>query len=166
MLDDVTDPVFELADWVCAIQRDGAGTVRIGPSWRSRLVANRDRANALQIQVWNENDDIRPALNVCVTTEVVIEAFRSLLNDIEQHPCFASNWVCFICLSDEQYDHLSDEADKLWEQGVSQGYWSDDWDRQVDFHARYVAERIELTPEQVDVVERYRTRLRAAIERL
>ena len=50
MLDDVTDPVFEFADWVCAIQRDGMGTVRIGPSWRSRLVANRDGANAHQFR--------------------------------------------------------------------------------------------------------------------
>ena len=166
LLDDVTDPVFELVDWAKAIQSGAAATLQLrGEPW-TRLTAEPASTEDRRLRIWDKDDAGRPVLDVCVSTPVLVEALRNFLDQVERHPCFASNWVCFMGLPDEQYDHLGDEADRLWEQGVSEGRWPDDWDQQKDFEARYVADRIKLTTEQVNAVDCYRIRLRAAVKLL
>jgi hypothetical protein len=68
-------------------------------------------------------------------------------------------WLCHAGLPSEPYDTISDEADRLWELGVREGRWEDDWDAAEDFRAEYIAKRVLLSPEAVACIDQYRAML-------
>jgi hypothetical protein len=99
-------------------------------------------------------------LDVLVDRQALIGEFRTFLNTLADHPCFGPMWLCHAGLPSEPYDTISDEADRLWELGVQDGRWEDDWDAAGDFKAEYIAKRIPLSPEAVACIDQYRAMLR------
>lgn len=166
LLDDVTDPVFELAEWAQAVQAGAEAALQFRRSPWTRFLAEPGPADHHRLRIWDDKDPERPVMDLYLPSQVLAGAVRCFLEEVEQHSCLASSWVCFMDLSDAQYDYLGDEADELWERCVREGQRPDNGHQQKDFEARYVAARVELTTEQTNAVEDYKDRLRAAIQRL
>lgn len=114
-----------------------------------RLIAGRLSQRSLQ-----------PDLDVLVDRQALIGKFRTFLAALADHPCFGPMWLCHAGLLSEPYDTISDEADQLWERGVHEGRWEDDWDAGEDFRAAYISKRVPLLPESVAYIDQYRAMLR------
>lgn len=56
--------------------------------------------------------------------------------------------------------HDFNEADRLWELGVQEERWQDDWDAAEDFRVEYIAKRVPLAVEAVAYIDQYRAMLR------
>ena len=69
-------------------------------------------------------------------------------------------WLFHAGSDSEAYDYLSDEAERLWKEGVQAGRFPDDIDAEDDFTADYMADRMPLTASQYVFLERYQTMLR------
>jgi hypothetical protein len=100
---------------------------------------------------------LQPDLDLLVDRQALIEEFRTFLKTLADHPCFGPMWLCHAGVPSEPYDTISDE---LWELGVQERRWEDDWDAAGDFKAEYIATRIPLSPEVVAYIDQYRAMLR------
>jgi hypothetical protein len=110
-----------------------------------------------------EQGVMKPAVDVRIGRTELILAFRHLLYDLADHPGLGPMWLFHAGSDSADYDHLSDEADRLWEEGVQAGHLPDDIDAEYDFKADYMAQRMSLTPDQYVFLEKYQTMLRTLV---
>jgi hypothetical protein len=107
-----------------------------------------------------ERSLMKPVVDVLIDRRELILAFRHLLYDLASHPGLGPMWLFHAGSDSEAYDRLSDEAERLWKEGVQAGRFPDDIDAEDDFTADYMADRMPLTASQYAFLERYQTMLR------
>jgi hypothetical protein len=107
-----------------------------------------------------ERSLMKPVVDVLIDRRDLILAFRHLLYDLASHPGLGPMWLFHAGSDSEVCDRLSDEAERLWKDGVLAGRFPDDIDAEDDFTADYMADRMPLTASQYVFLERYQTMLR------
>jgi hypothetical protein len=104
-----------------------------------------------------EHGSMKPAVDVLIDRAELILAFRHLLYDLASHPGLGPGWLFHACSDGEVYDRISDEAERLWKEGVQAGRFSDDADADLDFEADYMAQHMPLTADQYVYLEKRRS---------
>jgi hypothetical protein len=110
-----------------------------------------------------ERGVMKPAVDALIDRAGLILAFRHLLHDLASHPGLGPGWLFHAGSDSEVYDRLSDEAGRLWDEGVRAGRFPADFDAEMDFEADYMAQRMPLTPDQHVFLEKYQTMLRTLV---
>jgi hypothetical protein len=107
-----------------------------------------------------EYGSMKPVVDMLIDRAELILSFRHLLHDLASHPGLGPMWLFHAGSDSEVYDRLSDEAERLWKDGVLAGRFPDDIDAEDAFTADYMADRMPLTASQYVFLERYQTMLR------
>jgi hypothetical protein len=110
-----------------------------------------------------ERGVMKPVVDVAIDRAELILAFRHLLCDLASHPGLGSGWLFHAGSDIAVYERLSDEAERLWDEGVQAGRFPADFDAEMDFEADYMAQHMPLTPNQYVFLEKYQTMLRTLV---
>ena len=162
MCNDVYDPFVDLVKFVDNIPHGGDQKLTIfsgkSPAIEFGLQDGPTSGQCRLIIKGAEPGDHVPAISITGERSVLQGTFKAFLSDVADHAYFAHMWVCFMgCGTDGEA--VLTKAESLWKQGVKDGKWTEDFDAQEEFGARYFVENYKLTGDEEQHVIAYRKML-------